>query len=346
MKQWQTFLSWFSWSLTGLLVFFGLLIWVVDPYQNIPFSPPLERAPAASNQRYAYPAIARSAAFDSAIIGTSTMRLIPPDAVNRAIGGRFANLSMNSATAYEQMKIGQVFAQHHPAAKTLIVGIDIVWCETGEKVEKYTFRRFPEWMYDASPWNDLLQLLEFKTFEVLGRQAGYLLGLRGSRYGQDGYRNFLPPPSSYDLKKARLNIYGPEGKRAPLAASSADSGKAVAPKFPAHDYLYELLAAFPQQTRKVLVLVPYHRHHQPAPGTERAMVWEVCADRIAAIAQKFNNAVFLDFMIGSPITRKDENYWDALHTTNGVAEQVARLIATGMSGKPAPNGEYRIRPLR
>lgn len=346
MMQWQTFWNWFWRALLTLVLVLAGLVWVVDPYRNIPFSPPLERAPAASNQRYAYPAIARSSAFDSVIVGTSTMRLVAPDWVNRAIGGQFANLSMNSATAYEQMKIAQVFARHHPAARTLIVGIDIVWCETGESVDKYTFRRFPEWMYDANPWNDLQHLLEFKTFEVLGRQAGYLLGLRQARYGQDGYRNFLPPASAYDLEKARLNIYGPEGRKTSSAGNDPVRTDKITPKFPTHGYLKDLLAAFPQQTRKVLVLVPYHRHHQPAPGSERAMVWQACTDRIAAIAGQFKNAMLLDFMIDSPITRKDENYWDPLHYTNEVAEEFAGLIAMGMSGRQAPSGEYRIRPLR
>jgi hypothetical protein len=38
--------------------------------------------------------------------------------------------------------------------------------------------------------------------------VGYLLGLRKTRYGYDGYANFLPQGSEYDLDKVRKKIYG------------------------------------------------------------------------------------------------------------------------------------------
>jgi hypothetical protein len=49
-----------------------LLILLVDPYCNVPFSLPLDRAPISTNQRFAYPTLARDRAFDSVIIGSST----------------------------------------------------------------------------------------------------------------------------------------------------------------------------------------------------------------------------------------------------------------------------------
>lgn len=269
------------------------------------------------------------------------MRLLRPDALNEAFGGRFANLSMNSATAYEQWRIAEVFARNHRAAKTVIAGIDIVWCEDTKTPEKYTFRRFPEWMYDANRWNDVAHMLEFKTFEVLGRQAGYMLGLREARYGPDGYRSFLPPQDRYDLEKARRNIYGEAG---PGKARPVNTGEPPGPPpvFGSHGYLESLLNAFPETTRKVLVFVPYHAHHQPPPGSRAAGVWDVCRARVAEVARAVPNTTILDFMIASPITMRDENYWDPLHYTNAVAEWLARLIAAGAKGVKAPGGEYRI----
>ncbi|MCC7282510.1 MAG: hypothetical protein IT556_09020, partial [Acetobacteraceae bacterium] len=53
--------------------------------------------------------LARSARFDSAILGTSTSRMLRPAVLDPLFGARFANLSMNDATAWEQYRLGLVF---------------------------------------------------------------------------------------------------------------------------------------------------------------------------------------------------------------------------------------------
>ena len=78
---------------------------LVDPFDTLPLSPPADRVPVATNARFAFPALARSPKFDSAIFGTSTSRLLRPAVLNAAFGARFANLAMNAATAYEQSRL-------------------------------------------------------------------------------------------------------------------------------------------------------------------------------------------------------------------------------------------------
>ena len=74
------------------------------------------RAPVATNARFSFPALARSAKFDSAVFGTSTSRLLRPVMLDPEFGARFANLAMNDATAYEQARIlRRVRAAHPPA---------------------------------------------------------------------------------------------------------------------------------------------------------------------------------------------------------------------------------------
>ncbi|MEQ1890688.1 MAG: hypothetical protein ABL951_16165, partial [Alphaproteobacteria bacterium] len=137
-QGWQRFARWFFGGAAGLGGFLYLLIFLIDPFDTLPFSPPLDRAPIASNARFSFPALARNAQYDSVVIGTSTARLLRPDVLNSLFSARFANLSMNSATAYEQFRLAEVFARHHPAAKTVIFGIDLVWCTPGKEIEKYT----------------------------------------------------------------------------------------------------------------------------------------------------------------------------------------------------------------
>ena len=96
---WSQFIRWVMFA---VVAFGGILygaILILDPYQNVPFSPSLNRAPVSTNQRFAYPALARDPIFDSAIIGTSTTRLLDPARLSSFLDARFVNLSMNSATA-------------------------------------------------------------------------------------------------------------------------------------------------------------------------------------------------------------------------------------------------------
>ena len=343
--NWQSYWKWFLGTLFGTLLFLIALLWVVDPYGNLPGSPPFERTAMASNQRYSYPAVARDPQFDSAVIGTSTTRMLAPDALNSHFGGRFANLSMNSATAYEQARLFKVYRRAHTAPKTVLIGLDIVWCTVEKTQSKYTFRRFPEWMYDANPWNDIPHMFEFKSFENLGRQAAYLLGLRPSKYGPDGYANFLPPPSLYNLAKAREAIYGgqePKVKEKPLPPVVVPWATRTGWHYPSHAYLRDMLSALPAETRKVLLFVPYHHYFQAQPGTETYVRWQECRRRITAMVAGVGNTALLDFMIASPLTMRDEHYWDPLHYTAEVAARFVPLIVRGARNRPAPDGEYRL----
>ena len=342
--EWRRYTKLFMASLLLLMAGTALAIIVLDPYANLPFRPLVKTWPIASNQRYSYPAIARDAQFNSALLGTSTSHLLRPDTLNEALGTRIANLSMSSATAYEQTRLYEVFLRAHSKPNTLLIGLDVVWCETGSKLEKYTFRRFPKWLYDENPWNDYLNFLEVRTFNTLFRKARFLLGLRGPRFGSDGYYDFLPPVSQYDLTKARQHL-GTDRKQR-LNSGSLEAGKSEKIEkswnFPTHDLLRELIEATPEQTKKVLVFVPYHHLHLPRKGTAEFARWQSCKTRIRDLMAAYKNSAVLDFMIPSPITKRDENYWDPLHYNRQVAEQFARLIGRGAKGLAAPNGEYEI----
>ena len=121
---------------------------LVDPWDVLPLSPRANRAPVTSNQRFAYPSLARSQRFDSAVFGTSTSRLLRPTALNASFHARFANLAMNAATAWEQTRLMRVFLRAHPMAKFVVVGLDVgVVRDRGHAASELTPRPFPEWMY-------------------------------------------------------------------------------------------------------------------------------------------------------------------------------------------------------
>ncbi|MEX2614596.1 MAG: hypothetical protein WD767_00730 [Alphaproteobacteria bacterium] len=342
--QWQKFWRWFciaALSTAGLLYGFVL---VVDPYDTLPFSPPLDRQPVATNQRFSYPAVAASPAFDSAVFGTSTTRLLRPDRLNVALSARFANLSMNSGTTYEQLRIFDLFTDHHPAPRFVIFGIDDEWCSTAPDLPRFTFRPFPPWLYDGNPWNDALHLFDAFSVEQAIRQVGYLSGLRPAKYGPDGYMNFLPPAAEYDLVRARKHIYGgTEPRRREREASPADGygPQRSAWNYPAHARMSAMLSRLPAATTAVLVFVPYHHVMQPAPGSLDAARWTECKMRLTALAGARPNTHVIDFMFYSEITRRDENYWDALHYSAAVSNELVRFIAEAIERREDQAGYYR-----
>lgn len=343
-RGWRRFLAVFLGTGVGLLaVVYGLLV-IVDGYDTVFFSPRFDREPVTSNQRFSFPALARKDRFDSAIIGTSTTRLLRPDKLNPLFQARFVNLSMNDATAWEEAQIFGVFRRHHARPRAVIFGIDVVWCAVGDDFRRLTPRPFPQWMYDDDPWNDLLNLLNLPAIEETGRQLAYLTGLRRAKYGKDGYTNFLPPETAYSLDRAQLRIYGPEGPRPrqavqPIVDTPPD--QAASWRFPMHKLLVEMLDSLPPETVKILAVVPYHIFSQPLPRTQGEAVWAECKRRLASMAAARPNVHLVDFMIESPITTRDENYWDPLHFRMPIADRLSDAMAEAVRARRDQPGVYR-----
>ncbi|NQU71864.1 MAG: hypothetical protein HQ514_15025 [Rhodospirillales bacterium] len=330
-------------SILGLAAIVAGFLLVVDPYDTLPFSPDFEREPISTNTRFSFPALAMKLRFDSAIFGTSTNRLLRPADLNSHFGARFVNLSMNSATTYEQLKIFDLFIDHHPQPKAVILGIDSEWCTVGEDPALFTVRPFPPWLYDGDPWNDALYLFNFSALEQAGRQAAQLVGLRKHKYGLDGYTNFLPPQDEYDKARAVGLLYGdgiPRRRKQVMPAPRELATARSSMRFPTHRRLRHMLARLPAETVKVVLFVPYHHFHQPAPGSMEDARWRECKRRVAAIFKPQRNAHVMDFMIHSKITLVDSNYWDPLHFNIRVAGELAGMIAAGVRTGTGRDGYF------
>lgn len=307
-----------------------LFIALVDPWGMLPLSPPLPRETVTTNQRFSYPMIARSPRFDSVVVGTSTSRLLRPEQLNEAFGARFANLSMNSGTAWEQSQILALFTRSHAAPRVVVVGLDKEWCESGP-LRRLTPRPFPEWMYGDNLWRGYAEILNPFAAEEAGKQALAMLRLAKPRYGRDGYADFLPDDSRYDAARAAQLLVPPP---------AAPAAEAPAFEFPQHALLAERLAALPPATRAVLFFVPYHVSLQPAPGTLDGQRMAACRAAITAIARARPGTVLADFMIPSPITREDTHYWDPLHYRIGIADRLARGLAEAAAGRASAEGDF------
>src|SRR3954463_6440111 len=149
-ESWRRFARLFLITALASLAFVYGFVAIVDPWDTLPLSPPLPRVPISTNARYSFPALARSDKFDSAVFGNSSSRLLEPRLLNPGFDAHFANLAMNSATAYEQSRMLEVFLRAHPHPRVVMFGLDKEWCSP--TVQRYTERPFPEWMYANNLW--------------------------------------------------------------------------------------------------------------------------------------------------------------------------------------------------
>ncbi len=336
----RLFLTVFCGGLAGLYLF----ILLVDPYDVFGFSLPIERRIVSISQRYMYPQIVNSGRFDSLVVGTSTSRLLDPEILNRSFGTRFANLAMDSGTAWEQQQIVSLFQRRAGPPKALIVGLDLVWCDGRADENRITPRGFPDWLYDDVKWNDLLYMLNTATLEIAGRMAGYAMGLYRERMRYDGFQVFVPPEEQYDLARARTHIW-PDGKPAAAQQNASEALTATereAQKFPALGWLDAMLASMPASSEKVLAFMPVHVAAQPVSGSRGAAIEQECKDRIVAIARA-RGATVADWRIPSPLTTEDSNYWDPLHYRLPIAHAIARELGGPIrSGQAPADAPYRI----
>ncbi len=322
-----------------------LAIALLDPFGVSPLRLPIARPIMDINQRYMYPQIVRARAHDSVVIGTSTSRLLDPDALNAAFGGRFANLAMNAATAWEQTELAKLWLRQNPQPKAFIVGLDHMWCQEEGELQRITFRGFPEWMYDENRWNDLGHIFSMQTLEISGRLLLHQFGLMPERIRADGYAVFTPPEATYDLDRARWHIWRevPGGRISPMTPPVALSqAEAEALRFPALAWLDGLLSQVPATAFRMLAVMPVHVAAQPRPGSRQAAVAAACGERIAAIARR-HGVPYVDFAIPSPITSEDANYWDPLHYRLPIAQRIIDGMKAARAGQNAPDGLYRLR---
>lgn len=312
---------------------------LVDPFDALPVSWPFDRGPVDGNARYAFPALARDRSFDSALFGTSTSRLLRPAALDAALGGRFANLAMNSATAYEQTRLLRVFLDAHPHPRTVAIGLDSEWCVSAGGAHAFGFDRpLPEWLYTGGRWAGYGNLFNLYALERAGQAFAEWTGLKPRRYGRDGYTRFVPEDSRYNPVRVAAAFAG-AGPWTPPEPLGPDP---TAWSMPGMDLLRADLAAIPEGTAKLLFFVPYYRVLLPmAAGPAHDLLAE-CKRRVTAMAAVTPGVVAVDFMRPSPVTLDADNYWDPHHYRVAISERVVGDLAAAIKGALSP--DYAVPP--
>ncbi|AWN45917.1 hypothetical protein DK419_05940 [Methylobacterium terrae] len=314
----------------GVLAFVAVL----DPY-GLRAAPGRAPGPIMDlNQRFMYPQVVRGGAYDSAVFGTSTARLLDPQGLDRAFGGHFANLAMNAATPWEQTQLARLFLGREPA-RAVLFGLDAPWCEVEAETKRLTFRAFPPWLYREPPaWSAVFHQWNQQSAEIAGRALLHRLGRMPARIRGDGYEVFTPPESQYDAVRAAAHIHGD--------APAPNEGPEGDPATPALAWLDDLLGLAPADALKLVAFMPVNVAAQPRPGSAGAAREAVCKARTAEIARR-RGAVLVDFRIPSAVTRDDTNYWDALHYRLPVAARIVGALRRAVDERrDASDGFYRV----
>jgi hypothetical protein len=335
-------------TFVGILAAIYIFILLIDPYGVVPFSLPFDR-PIVSTQRQMYPQILRTGRYDSIVVGTSTIRLLDPVALDRVLGGHFASLAMLSGTAWEQVQVIDYFRRTVAAPKAVLVGIDHEWCyrnsnayarETAAVREK----EFPSWAYDDNRWNDVLYLLNTPTLHAAGKTFARLLDWIPEMLREDGYEVPVRVETAYDPARARDKIWGRGQSRWFASGWPLESGEAGrdAMDFPALPWLDESLASLPGTVRTLLLLPPVHVHMLPAPGSPREALEAECKRRVAAIARR-RGAMLVDWRIASPLSTEDTHFFDLIHYRLPIAYRMIDDLEHVVSeGRESADGSYRI----
>ena len=200
-------------------------------------------------------------------------------------------------------------------------------------------------MYDDNAWNDLLYLFNSEALSQAWSQFRNFLGWRTPRWGMDGYRNFLPPASTYDIDKVRKELYEEPGEGQAAIEQTAPARIAAERTgwtFPDLELLRAMLAAPPRETVRMLLFPPYHHTHLPAPASRKEAALDECKTRIREMAGSLPNVHVLDFMFRSRITLADENYWDRVHYALPVAELIGATLVAGLTSREESGDTYRI----
>lgn len=334
-RAWRRFAAWLAGTLATGGALIAAMLLLLDPYGVSPVGLSKPRPLMDVNQRWMYPQIVRHGGHDSLVIGTSTSRLLRPVELDAAFGGRFANLALNAGLAAEQLRVLAAFRRANGPPRTLLIGLDAVWCAEDATPEGETFRGWPAWLWQAKGWPALARTLNPRSLEIAARQIGLWLGMERARFDADGFGDFTGGDGRWNLEQARRHLWGdgPPGIRPEEPPVTPSAAEVAGWRFPALEWLDATLADLPAgATRALLVFMPVHVAAQPRPGSLAAAREAECKARTRAIAAR-HGALWHDFRSASPITTDDRLWWDPLHWRIGLGPRLIEEIGAALGAR-------------
>ena len=258
--------------------------------------------------------------FDSAIVGNSASIPMQPEVLDRLTDLKFVSLSISGSGAPAALKTAQFFLDHHPAAKTLIVGMDDSWCRTASGMAEGV--PFPFWLYDTVPAY-FFGLFTNASLDML--RESYLLEARNG-FRADGYHPYDEIFNEHGFNDIEVVL-----KRLNRAKRPTQPIPPV--PFP---YIFEppiqlerLIAETPSTTF-VLFWTPRYITLLPIPDTPAEAVDKACKKQVAEIARQHSNVRIVDWSEDRPENRDPENFYEANHYRDTLAIKIEADIANAL----------------
>ena len=315
-----------SWCLLSasmiLLLLMGIiaLVLIVDPFEIYHqawfYTPPYQ----SSKQMYSVAGIARSHNYDSIIIGSSVTENCAPSVYEKALGGRFAKLSMNAGTARDHAKIMDIAFRTH-SIQRVVYGLDFFAFSLYHTNQKAVT---PDYLYDADPFNDVYYLL---NKSVLLHEIPTAL----SRFGKpdrDALRDIMyywSPPEMPGAKALRslIRLSGPMPQQ-----SAPDRNL----NFAKTNLEYNLLPYIRtyRETTFTVFFPPYSLLY----WAEQALSgnFEACMAQkqyLGEVLLAEPNVQLYDFQTHFDWVADYDRYYDFIHYTSEINDTMAILMAEG-----------------
>ena len=306
-------------ALLATLLAISLTVIAVDPFQVYrlaqAYMPPIDR----STQVYANAGIARSYAYDSAVVGTSVTENFHPRLMDEALGGRFIKLCSSAGTAYSHALLLDLAFRTHEM-KRIVYGLD-VYSLIGELDETPT--PVPLYLYDDSILNDVQYWL---NRSVLGSFLPRCLRAWGQRQDDTLRDTMYDWGGEYAYGEAYVmyNQSFPE----PESRLSADAFTEIAQENLAV-HVIPFIEAHPG-TQFDFFFPPYSAAEwasMESKGILEAMLAlrGVCYDTLSG----YGNVTLHDFAAHEAWTLDLDNYKDMLHYGPWINDAMTTAIAAG-----------------
>ena len=166
-------------GIVALASLIGAFNALVDPFQHYRVA----RAPRfyTLHHRYINPGIAKHAAYDTVVSGSSIMENTRTDVVAAACGGVAVNLAMPAMSAAEQRLMLATALRARPVRRVIAV-LDFNEFAGAPDARQDVAGPLPRYLYDDNPFNDLPYLL---SFDILRKSWDIVAGATREEFRSD-----------------------------------------------------------------------------------------------------------------------------------------------------------------
>ena len=295
------------------------LVVIVDPYEIYHPAGFYVPAYASGTQSYSNAGVAKTHDYDSIIVGTSVTENCRPSVYGEALGGRFVKLCMNGGTARDHAAMMETaFATHD--VRRVVYGLDLFAVSlyyTNQKGE------LPEYLYDDSLLNDVRYWFNRDVLFSAVPDALSRIGTPDFDALHDSMYFWSPP----EMPGAQALMAQVDTSILPAQADT-DTAEAFARGHLEHNILPYIRAH--RETEFIVFFPPYSMLYWADHAAKGEFEADMARKRVLmeALAAEENVRLY-DFQLTERWTQDYDLFYDLIHYTSGVNDEMAQAMAAG-----------------